>query len=421
MALPLPTLAAEGEKSLDDFLSKEVGSREIPALFIGATNAKEEIYFSVDGEVTFGEHDKGKVTEDTTLSIFSMTKFITTIACLQLVDQGLIDLEDYDLVERFCPEIGELQILEGYTEDGKEILRSPKSKINLMMLLSHVSGMAYGFNSPDIVRWNKEHGTPGMVSADASVESFRQPLIFEPGTKWNYSIGLDWAGILISRLTGKSLEALYKEKIFQPCGMKSTSFYPTDDIKARMMTCCTRDASGKIIPMSTPAMGREMDASKIPSILAGGAGLFGTARDYLSLLRNVLASASADPQNSNSLISPESFKLLFTDVIPQTPQVKACLAIMAKNQNVHDPVLVADGKGNRIGHSPGLFLNFDESVYGRKAFSGCWDGAAKTMFWIDPATGIGAVCCTNLLSQNPDPFNGVFNRFERTLYDALKV
>nr|XP_031858552.1 uncharacterized protein CI109_006075 [Kwoniella shandongensis]KAA5525624.1 hypothetical protein CI109_006075 [Kwoniella shandongensis] len=415
MALPLPALSKNGARSLDSLLKKEVDSRDVPALFFGATNAKEEIYFSCDGDVKFGDEAKGTVDAETTLMMFSMTKFITTIACLQLVDEGKIDLEDYDLVAKHCPEIGELQILEGYTDDGKEILTKPKNKINLLMLLSHTSGMSYTWNSANIARWGEEHNRPPW----GKIESYSQPLFAEPGTRWQYSVGIDWAGILISRVTGKSLEDLFKEKIFEPCGMKSTSFYPTDDIKSRLMTCCERDKDGKVRALDAPPMGRILDASKVGPVLSGGGGLYGTARDYLNLLRNVLA--SVDPETKNPLISPKSFKLLFTDVLPSNPKIKADLAGMAKDQNVHDSALLTNGSGGHIGHSPGLFLTLKDSANGRKAGSGNWDGAAKTYFWLDPATGVGAVCCTNIMANNPDPHNKTFNRFERTLYDALEL
>lgn len=132
---------------------------------------------------------------------------------------------------------------------------------------------------------------------------------------------------------------------------------------------------------------RSSDAKEYGPLYIGGGGLFGTARDYLSLLRHVLA--SADPATETPLISRESFDLLFTDVLPKTPEIRQDMAEMALKQNVHDPNILDEGKGTGIGHSPGLFLNLLQSKWGRREGSGFWDGAAKTAFWLDPKTGLG--------------------------------
>ncbi|ORY32004.1 beta-lactamase/transpeptidase-like protein [Naematelia encephala] len=419
MTLPLPTISPKGKATLDALLAKTVEERTVPAVFFGATNAKEELYFNSKGEKVFGQPEEGEVYSDTTLQLFSMTKFITTIASLQAVDRGLVTLDDADIVAKYCPEIAEMKILKGYTEDGKEILEQAKGRPTLRMLLSHNAGMVYQFNSPDVDRWRKEHSSPSIFAPDTPIEAFTQPLEFEPGTRWKYSLSIDWAAFVISRLQNRSLEDIFREDIFNPCGIHSMSFYPTDTIRERLMKVCSRDADGRVIASATEAFGRCMDPDHIGPVLSGGAGLFGTARDYLRLLRNVLA--SADPSTANPLITPASFKELFTNSLNLTPQVKADLAVAATRQNIHDPAVLANGTGEHLAHSVGLMINVIDSKIGRKAGSGCWDGAAKTMFWLDPTTGIGGVCCTNIMANNPDPFNGVYNSFERTLYDALEA
>ncbi|KAK4703820.1 hypothetical protein P7C70_g2387, partial [Phenoliferia sp. Uapishka_3] len=426
MSLPLPNLSPAGKQRLDEFLIETVNGREVPALFFGATNATEIIYFNQAGERVFGEPEKGAVDENTTLQLFSMTKFVTAIGCMRAVDAGLLDLESEELIATHLPELQTLQILEGYTDEGKEIYKPASQKITLKMLLSHNAGLAYDFNSPLMLRWKTEHHTPTQFSADTTIESIIHPLLYEPGTKWHYSDSIDWAGALLSRVTGKSLEEYFKSEIFSRCGMTSTSFFPTEELKSRMMEVCGRDADGKTFALIPPAMGREMDPTKVGPFLAGGAGLFGTARDYLSLLREVLASSPNNPSPPTfPLISTSSFEALFTHACPsETPlgptTVKADLAKMAKEQNYHDPALLTNGTGEFIGHGLALFLNLKDSKYGRKAGSGCWDGAAKTQFWIDPASGLAGVCCTNLLAHNPDPFNGVYTSYERLLYDFIE-
>ncbi|KAK4686966.1 hypothetical protein P7C73_g3164, partial [Tremellales sp. Uapishka_1] len=421
-----PKLNGDARKVLDTYLRDTVQGHDVPALHFGVTSADDIIYFNQAGDRVFGEPDMGQVDQDTTLELFSMTKFVTTVACLIAIDRGLISLDSEELIEKYLPELGKLEILEGYTEDGQPILRPAQTKITLKMLMSHNSGLSYNFSSPDILRWRAENKVPHMLGPGVTFETLIQPLVFEPGSAWKYSIGLDWAGELLVRVTGQSLETFYKENIFDPCGAHSLSFYPNEDIMARKQAVCTRDSDGKIELLKGTAMGRTLDASAVGPFLAGGAGLFGTARDYLLILQHVLKCSPHNPHPpTKPLFAASSFDLLFkhacVEGTPEKPVTsKADMAKMAAGQTYHDPAHLAD-EGALVGHSIGLFLNLADSKNGRKAGSGTWDGAAKTQFWIDPSSGLAGVCCTNLLAPNPDYFMKVYNSFERKVYDGLEA
>jgi methyl acetate hydrolase len=230
-----------------------------------------------------------------------------------------------------------------------------------------------------------------MLGPNAPIEAYLFPLMFEPGTRFQYSIGIDWAGFLVSRVSGLTLEDYFQKNIFEPCGVTHISFLPPADYEKSMVAMCAREPihTGAIKLMDGPAMGRTFDRDTIGPNFSGGGGLFGTARDYLRILTAVLA--SSNPDAKDPLISSKSFRELFVDGLPDTPIIKADLAKMATGQCIHDPAILTEGTGQHIGYSPGLFLNFIDSKWGRLAMSGFWDGAAKTMFWIDPKTGI-AVC-----------------------------
>jgi methyl acetate hydrolase len=227
-----------------------------------------------------------------------------------------------------------------------------------------------------------------MLGPDASIESYLYPLLFEPGTRFQYSIGIDWAGFLVARVSGLTLEEYLQKHIFKPCGVTTISFLPPADHEQSMVAMCIREPihTGDIKLMEGSAMGRTLDRDAIGPVYSGGGGLFGTARDYLRVLTAILA--SSDPDNKSPLISAKSFGALFEDGLPDLPVVKADLAKMAQGQHIHDPAILTDGTGDHVGYSPGLFLNFIDSKWGRLAMSGFWDGAAKTMFWIDPKTGV---------------------------------
>ena len=255
-------------------------------------------------------------------------------------------------------------------------------------MLTSFIGLAYTWNSPLIDRWKKQNVSAAQEASRSTIDRYIQPLIFEPGTRHRYSVGIDWAGILVSRVLGRTLEEVFQENIFQPCGVTSLTFHPTTQVKDHLMGMCERVPvhTGEIKLLKGTAMGRTMNPDDYGPIYSGGGGLFGTARDYLTVLRHVLA--SADPDTKQPLISQQSFKALFTDHLDSVPEIREDLAKMAHDQHVHDPAILSEGTGMHIGHSPGLFLNMIDSKHGRKAMAGFWDGAAKTAMWLDPTTGI---------------------------------
>lgn len=209
--------------------------------------------------------------------------------------------------------------------------------------------------------------------------------------------------------------------------MSSTTFFPTDDIKRRLMTCCTLDASSgeeKLAPIQPPGsmpLGKPSKPEDV-KVLSGGGGLYGKIRDYLKMLQAVLRSSpDYEPQQPGGgsgvkLLSSESFKRLFVPVL-QTQVARENLATMMTDQWYHSIAPTASS----VQHSAALALYLEDSSYGRKAGSGCWDGAAKTIFWIDPKSGLVAECNTNILSVgNENAVGRMMKAFEETLYKHLE-
>jgi len=318
------------------------------------------------------------------LQLYSTTKLVTSVAVLQLVDRGLLDLDDGSLIETKLPELWAQDIVAfaDENEDTQPTFTKRTKPITLRQLLTHTSGLSYMFNAPEIARWEKSIGRKDGIWA-GTVEGFTQPLIFEPGTRWWYSIGIDWAGILVERVSGQRLEEYFREHIFEPLGIKHLTFIPTSDVQARLQQVCERGADGKLQhcegmrSTSNPNLGQ----------YSGGGGLFGTARDYLRFLRGILASGAGA---QGAILSQKAFKELFTNSLPArdgSNTVHADIAAMAKRQTYHDPAHV-NNDAQYLEHSVGLVLNTRDSVNGRRAGSGCWDGAAKTQYWLDPTTGV---------------------------------
>lgn len=172
--------------------------------------------------------------------------------------------------------------------------------------------------------------------------------------------------------------------------MSNTSFHPPKDYAERKMGLCYRDSkSGKISGDKGDfgyTIERTFNPEEIGPNYSGGGGLFGTARDYLRFLKGVLASKDGRP---GALISKESFEVLFKSSFdPEyAKEIQKDLVKMATIQDAYDPRSLED-EGKYLGYSPGLLINMRESKFGRSAMSGCWDGAARTMYWLDPTKGI---------------------------------
>ena len=301
----------------------------------------------------------------------------------------MIDFDDPKLVDKHAPEIADLDILVGYDDDGKEIWKKRNTRITLKQLLSHQSGLGYAMNN-NAAQYQKERNYPSSSEGSETKLSYTSPPNFEPGTKWRYSVGIDWAGFIVQGVTGKTLDEYMKENIFTPLGLNDMTFHPTEDMWSKMQEMVGRREDGTLY-VQKPNNNRW---TKKGALNSGGGGLVGTAKSYLRVLQAVLASNTPEGETppSEPLFSQKAFKLLFTNVIPPRGPGIFCyedMAATAYKQSYHDPALLSNFTGDHIGHSVGLFLNTKDSCYGRKAGSGCWDGAAKTQYWLDPQTGIG--------------------------------
>ena len=170
------------------------------------------------------------MTTDSVFAIFSTTKAITGTAALQLVEEGRLDLDAP--AKNYAPEIGKLQVLDGFDAAGKPQLRPPKRDVTTRMLLLHTAGFGYDFFNERYNRLAQEHGQPSVITA--SKAALATPLLFDPGDDWEYGSNIDWAGQVVEGITGKRLGQVMQERIFAPLGMTSTAFTLTPDMRARL-------------------------------------------------------------------------------------------------------------------------------------------------------------------------------------------
>lgn len=243
------------------------------------------------------------------------------------------------------------------------------------MLLSHTAGLGYARRNTMIKRWQDERGVGDRGTGSNAVLG---PLVYEPRTRWRYGTGVNWAGILVERISGDNLGAWLQANIFKPLGITTMTFDGTPEIEANLMTMCYRASGGKIT-LPPPEMRPPGGFGGVKrNVLErgghnGGGGLFGTARDYLRFLRGVLASRDAAP--GTGLLSRAMFDELFSSSLPPRGPDNKCYADCAKSMlfgTFTDPSHT-DNDGQHLAHSVGFMLNTADSIHGRRAYSGTWD------------------------------------------------
>ena len=226
--------------SIDDFLAGAVASgAHLGGAAIAATADR------VIHESGFGTSaaDGEPMAADTPFRIASMTKALTTVAVLQLVEQERVGLDD-DVAE-VVPAFGKLQVLEGFAGD-EPLLRPPASAATIRQLLNHTAGLGYSFLNEKLTKYHAVTGTPEALTFDPGM--LDAPLVHDPGTAWEYGTSTDWAGRIVETVSGQRLEDYMREHLWGPLGMTDTTFEPSAEVRARLMPVHSRMQDGSLVP-----------------------------------------------------------------------------------------------------------------------------------------------------------------------------
>ena len=401
-------LSAAADAVLDGVVS---GSPRVPGVAAVATDRDGVIYAGARGERVLGGD---AFTTDTVCAIFSTTKAIGGTACLQLVEQGDLDLDAP--AKDYVPRIGGLQVLEGMGDDGTPRLRSPKSDITTRQLLTHTAGLTYDFFNETYTRLANEQDQPWVV--EASYASIETPLLFDPGEQWEYGSNIDWAGLVVEGITGKRLGDVFAERILGPLGMDSTAFSMTPAMRERMATIHAReDSDGSLIPLP----GVELPPD--PEIHMAGHGLYGTAEDYAKFIRMWLNNGAGP--GGEQILRPETVEMACRNHLPEGMFIKMLPGLGATE--VAKTVLPVSNPrlSNDAEFFPGMpktwaltfMINEEEAPTGRPAGALAWAGLANLYFWIDRANGVGGFWATQIFPFADPTSVGGFLDFEKAVYD----
>lgn len=390
LAFASPARRLFAAPNIDEALRSSLQKRGIPGAVAIVANAGSITYSGA-----FGKRDAASPVNLTTGSIYriaSMTKAITTTAALQLVEQGKVTLDEP--VSKHLPQLAKLEVLEGFDGAGKPMLRPAKTQIALKHLLTHTSGFAYANWNPTLAQYNRVTGNNAPPTAVAPLI----PLMFEPGTRWHYGPSVDWAGKLVEKISGLTLEQYFQRNILQPLGMKDTSFLVAPEKFDRLVSTYRRQPDGKLKedPRTQPA---------VPAEFNGGGGLYSTAADYIRFTQMILRKGSSE--GKDQILKAKTVELMSANQIG---------AIPIERLKSTDPALTADldvGPGNK--YTYGFLLNTLPEL-GRPAGTLMWAGVENTFYWIDPKRPVCAVIMMQFFPFLDPQGAGMLEDFAKAVY-----
>ena len=331
---------------------------------------------------------------DTIYRIFSMTKPVTSVAVMMLVEEGRIGLNDP--VTRYLPAWSSLKVGE----------RPIAREIRIIDLLSHTSGLTYSiqYRTEIDALYRK---TLSMQAAGQALEEFtatlsKLPLEFEPGTAWTYSVATDVLGHVIELVSGVSLREFFEQRIFGPLDMHDTDFRVPPAKRQRLAACYVR-RPGELLGLPNPSF--EGDLTAEPKFLSGGGGLLSTVHDYLRFCNVILGSGQ---YGSVRLLQPESLALMTTNHLPGGHD----LPTVARG-------VFANSSYAGIGFGLGFATTIDPSSAALRGNRGdaFWSGMANTFFWCDPAEQLIGIFMTQILPSETYPLQ---QQIRAHVYDAIR-
>jgi CubicO group peptidase (beta-lactamase class C family) len=329
------------------------------------------------------------MTEESEIHIFSMSKLVTTVTALTLVEENRLSLADP--VEKFFPELANRQVLVGGTAEAPQ-LEPAKRSITIRDLLTQTSGLTYDLfaRGPLGVLWQRADldSSPDLTEFVRRLATL--PLAHQPGTHWTYGVNTDLLGAIIERVYGQDLETAMRERVLGPLGMTHTTFRPNAGQAAQLA----------VIYHRTPAGGLEPDAQyntrAARSYASGGGGLVSTLHDYTRFAQMLLAGGTLD---GTRILGRKTVEMMSTDQIGSVVPLPGGFG----------PRAFGFGVRVRLPNDPDMMALGSVGAFG-------WDGAATTFVTIDPKERLVAIA---LLQHRPWNESGIFEKFQNAVYQAL--
>jgi len=386
-------LSSSKLSELTDHFQSYVDDGKLAGLTTLVARGGKVVHFEAYGQQV--KENRTPMQKDTVFRIFSMTKPVTGVALMMLWEEGKFKLDDS--VSKYLPSFKNQQVFVGADADGKFLTEPVKREATILDLMRHTAGLTYGYFGDTPV--DRAYRASGLLGPENDLEALVnqlgvQPLLYQPGEAWVYSLGADVQGRLIEVLSGKTLAEFFEARIFKPLGMTDTAFQLRPEQSDRFAEVYGLDPEKGLTAYRG---GFYLDHSKPPSFLSGGGGLVSTTPDYWRFAQMV---ANGGILDGVRLLKPETVAMMRRDQLPKA-------------------------LGGIAGGTRGLGFGLDFAVVKDVAKNGgagrvgefFWGGMANTLFWIDPEEELVVVFMTNIMPTGVFPLR---NELRKYVYGALK-
>ncbi|KAH7345876.1 beta-lactamase/transpeptidase-like protein [Pyrenochaeta sp. MPI-SDFR-AT-0127] len=389
-------------------ISNAIATKDIPGCVLVASNRDGGFRYAKSfGKTSMKEENAKPLQLDTVMWVASCTKLMTSLCAMQLVERGLVNLDEP--VYKHIPELESFPVLKGFEEDGKPIEEKHTKPITLRLLLTHSSGLTYDATHPKALAWlsyhNRKPGTSGKL-----LERFDTPLMFEPGESWMYGPSIDYAGLLVERVTGLTLEAYMKKNLWEPLGIRDITFFPSSrpDMKARMADMSVRDGTGKVRYTSAKMTYQDGNGKEVEDCM-GGQGTFTTAEEYLKVIHALLTC-----DENEKILTKSSLEEFFKPQLGKGSS--ATLNAVLQDDMVNDAM---GGTAKEIKKDWGLggVLIMEDSPDGKRAGTMLWGGLPNLIWWVDRKTGLCGLYAGQVLPPGDAKCAALNRKFEEAMYE----
>ncbi|KAF1913693.1 beta-lactamase/transpeptidase-like protein [Ampelomyces quisqualis] len=409
--MPLSLQGVQGVKDVLDGFVKD-GS---PGLVFSAIDKSGKILVE-HAAGTVGVDSAEPMDKDRTIFwLASCTKLVTAIAVLQLVEQGKIPLDDASFVKKLMPEIQNKKVY----ADGVTPADQAKD-VTVRMMLAHTAGFAYAFFDPRIQSQAPVEGATGDRN-----DILNARLVNQPGSIWEYGINIDWAGLVLERVTGQTLGAYFQEHVFSPVGISASdaSFFPAKEVQKNIAHMHQRDGEGKLSErehLFNDCWKQESPEQQEEFFQSGGAGLWSNPKEYVKILAALLNDGTS-PTTGRQILHKETVDLLCENQIPHQPDFARNGPPPANpTLATHAPEMFPQPGNPPQGWGFGGFLALDPSASGRGKNSMWWMGLANCFWWLDRTKGVAGMLGAQVLPNGDPKVIPAWYMCEKTLYDHLE-
>ena len=395
----MPTAWANENKlktSADNILKSATDSGAVPGVTAMATNRSGTIY-----EGAFGTRQVGTdmpMTMDTIVWIASMTKALTGAAAMQQVERGKLNLDTP--ASKVLPQLKDSKVLTGFDSNGQPMTRPPKREVTLRHLLTHTSGHSYDIWNKQIGEYMKVKNVPGIISCQNA--ALTTPMVFDPGERWEYGTGIDFAGKMVEAVTGQKLGQYMQDNLLAPLGMNSTAFKISADMRARLSRMHARTPDG--------LAAIDFEIPQDPEFEMGGGGMYSTTGDYLKFVQMILNDGKG---NGNRVLKQSTVNLMSKNAMGK---IRVTMLKPAGQGSSNDAEFFP---GVPKGWGLSFMTNEERAPTGRSKGSLAWAGLANSFYWIDRTKGVGGVLSTQILPFADVKALPLFYDFETAVYKSL--